>query len=33
VIHLALEFYQPARFMVGEDYYKMETSVKQRVVP
>ena len=32
VIHLTLEFYQPARFMQGADYYKLETSVKQRVV-
>ena len=33
VIHLTLEFYQPARFMQGADYYKLETSIKQRVVP
>ena len=33
VIHLALEFYQPKRFMLSEDYYKLETSVKQRIVP
>jgi hypothetical protein len=32
VIHLTLEVYQPARFMQGADYYKLETSVKQRVV-
>jgi len=32
VIHLTLEFYQPARFMQGADYYKLETSMKQRVV-
>jgi prepilin-type N-terminal cleavage/methylation domain-containing protein len=32
VIHLILEFYQPERFMQGADYYKLETSVKQRVV-
>jgi prepilin-type N-terminal cleavage/methylation domain-containing protein len=33
VIHLALEFYQPAFFMQSADYYKLETSIKQRVVP
>jgi prepilin-type N-terminal cleavage/methylation domain-containing protein len=33
VIHLTLEFFQPGRFMVGSDYYKLETSVKQRIVP
>jgi len=33
VIHLILEFYQPAGFMQGADYYKLETSIKQRVVP
>ncbi len=33
VIHVALEFYQPAYFMQHADYYKFETSVKQRVVP
>jgi prepilin-type N-terminal cleavage/methylation domain-containing protein len=32
VIHLTLEFHQPARFMQGADYYKLETSMKQRVV-
>ena len=32
-IHVMLEFYQPARFMQSADYYKLETSVKQRVVP
>jgi prepilin-type N-terminal cleavage/methylation domain-containing protein len=32
VIHLILEFYQPARFMQDADYYKLETSMKQRVV-
>ncbi len=32
VIHLRLEFYQPARFMQDADYYKLETSIKQRVV-
>jgi len=33
VIHVALEFYQPAYFMEHADYYRFETSVKQRVVP
>ena len=33
VIHLALEFNQPAYFMVQSDYYKFETAVKQRIVP
>jgi hypothetical protein len=32
VIHLTLEFYQPEYYTVGADYYKLETSVKQRVV-
>ena len=32
VIHLLLEFYQPQLFMQGADYYKLETSMKQRVV-
>ena len=32
VIHLTLEFYQPARFMVGADYYKMETSMTRRAL-
>jgi prepilin-type N-terminal cleavage/methylation domain-containing protein len=32
VIHLTLEFYQPQLFMKGADYYKLETSMKQRVV-
>jgi prepilin-type N-terminal cleavage/methylation domain-containing protein len=30
VIHLTLEFNQPARFMVGADYYKLETSMTRR---
>ena len=30
VIHLTLEFYQPARFLQGADYYKLETSVTRR---
>ena len=33
VIHLILEFYHPESYMEGADYYKLETSVKQRVVP
>jgi len=33
VIHLALEFYQPGLFMQSADYYKLETSVRQRIVP
>ena len=32
VIHLTLEFYQPARFMQGADYYKLETSVTRRAL-
>ena len=32
VIHLTLEFYQPEHFMVGPDYYKLETSVTRRDV-
>jgi len=32
VIHLTLEFYQPQHFMVGPDYYKLETSVTRRAV-
>ena len=30
VIHLTLEFYQPARFLLGADYYKLETSMTRR---
>jgi hypothetical protein len=33
VIHLALEFYQPGLFIQRADYYKLETSIKQRIVP
>ena len=33
VIHVLLEFYQPERFMRGAEYYKLETSIKQRIVP
>ena len=33
VIHITLEFYQPEKFMQSADYYKLDTSVKQRVVP
>jgi len=32
VIHLTLEFYQPARFLLGADYYKMETSMTRRAL-
>jgi prepilin-type N-terminal cleavage/methylation domain-containing protein len=32
VIHLTLEFYQPEHYMVGPDYYKLETSVTRRAV-
>ena len=32
VIHLTLEFYQPARFMQGADYYKIETSMTRRAL-
>jgi prepilin-type N-terminal cleavage/methylation domain-containing protein len=32
VIHLTLEFYQPARFMRGADYYKLETSMTRRAL-
>jgi len=32
IIHLALEFYQPEHFLVGADYYKLETSVTRRAV-
>jgi len=32
VIHLTLEFYQPARFMVGADYYKIETAMTRRAL-
>jgi len=31
VIHVVLEFSHPASYMMGADYYKLETSVKQRV--
>ena len=31
VIHLTLEFNQPARFMLGADYYKLETSMTRRL--
>lgn len=33
MIHLALEFDQPASFMLDPYQYKLETSAKQRVVP
>lgn len=32
VIHLTLEFYQPALFMVDADHYQMETSVTRRAL-
>jgi hypothetical protein len=32
VIHLTLEFYQPERFKLGADYYKLETSVTRRAL-
>ncbi len=32
VIHLTLEFYQPARYLQGADYYKLETSVTRRAL-
>jgi len=32
VIHLTLEFYQPARFMLNADYYKLETSMTRRAL-
>lgn len=32
VIHLTLEFYQPARFLQGADYYKLETSMTRRAL-
>jgi prepilin-type N-terminal cleavage/methylation domain-containing protein len=33
VIHLTLEFYHPPTYMESADYFKLETSIKQRVVP
>ena len=32
VIHLTLEFYQPARFLLGADYYKLETTMTRRAL-
>jgi prepilin-type N-terminal cleavage/methylation domain-containing protein len=32
IIHLTLEFYQPERFMLEPDHYRLETSVARRVV-
>ena len=32
VIHVLLEFYQPERFMLDADYYKLETSVTRRAL-
>ncbi len=33
VIHVALEFYQPQLYLRSANYYKFETSVKQRIQP
>jgi prepilin-type N-terminal cleavage/methylation domain-containing protein len=33
VIHVSLEFYQPEQYLQRSDYYRLETSVKQRIVP
>ncbi len=33
VIHMKLEVNQPGSFMKDQSYYKLETSIKQRVVP
>ena len=33
VIHLMLEFYHPPTYMESADYFKLETSMKQRVLP
>jgi hypothetical protein len=33
LINLTLEFYRPGSYLRAADYYKMETSVKPRVVP
>jgi len=30
VIHFTLEFYQPARFLQGADYYRLETAMTRR---
>jgi prepilin-type N-terminal cleavage/methylation domain-containing protein len=32
VIHFTLEFYQPASFMLGADYYKLDTSMTRRAL-
>jgi hypothetical protein len=32
VIHVLLEFYQPERFLLDSDYYKLETSVTRRAL-
>lgn len=32
VIHVLLEFYQPERFLLDADYYKLETSVTRRAL-
>jgi prepilin-type N-terminal cleavage/methylation domain-containing protein len=31
IIHMVFEFYQPERYLLGADYYKLETSVSRRV--
>lgn len=33
MVHLTLEFYRPETYMESADHYKLETSIKQRVVP
>jgi prepilin-type N-terminal cleavage/methylation domain-containing protein len=33
VIHVTLEFYHPPTYMESADYFKLETSIKPRVVP
>ena len=32
LIHIKLEFYQPQRYLVAPDYYKLETSVTRRAL-
>ncbi len=32
LVHLTLEFYQPERFSLGADYYKLETSMTRRAL-
>jgi len=33
LIHLTLEFYRPPTYLVDADFFKLESSIKQRVVP